>query len=263
MAVVQAAQYDVIFDKEYLTAVHGSIAMAVADFARAWATRWQLKNRNPGEIEVRLAFLTGDTLNLRFQGRQIIDSLLQGNYAPLERALKRAGLSAGDQLASWAGGPLLGVQLAVPTLVALSQEEYAAGLRVRTKPFHKYTNKSHMQDFRATSRLMAERRAAEGPQEAFEQARRLAARTGEAVPTGLTVAGRPLRVVEVPGARVTRVVRPSGASVEVVRGPGGRFRSYFDDQTKAAIYQDARDRGFSRVARELGIPRSTIYEWKP
>ena len=70
-------------------------------------------------------------------------------------------------------------------------------------------------------------------------------------------------MVEAPDSTVGRVVRPSGASVEVVRGPRGRFRSYFDTATKTAIYQDARERGFSRVARELGIPRSTIYEWAP
>jgi hypothetical protein len=259
----EAAQYPVVFDEEYLTAVHGSIAMAVADFARAWAKRWQLKNRNPGEIEVRLTFDTGDALNLHFQGRQTIDSLLEGNYAPLERALKRAGVSGDDLVAAWAGGPLQGVQLAVPTLVALSKEEYDAGLRVRTRPFYKYTNKSQVEEFRATSRLMAERRAAEGAQESFEQARRLAARAGEPVSIGRTVAGRTVRVVQAPDSTVSRVVRPSGAQVEVVRGPGGRFRSYFDEPTKAAIYQDAKARGVSRVARELGIPRSTIYEWAP
>ena len=264
-AAAVAVDYKIEFDEgqEYQTAVHGSIAMAAADFARSWAKDWRLRNRVPGELEIHLTFATGDLLNLKFRGRQIIDRLLDGDYRFLERALQRAGIPKDDQLPAWGGGPLRGVQLAVPSLVPLTKEEYELGLRARVRSSYPYTNKSQMEDFRATSGLMAERRAAEAPSEAFADARRLAAETGEPVSTGRTVAGVRVRVVEAPDSTVTTVVRSSGAAVEVVRGPGGRFRSYFDDATKAAIYQDARARGVSRVARELGIPRSTIYEWAP
>ena len=188
-AVAKDPSPPVPFEEEYLTAVHGSIAMAAADFARAWAKQWQLKNRVPAEVELRLTFTTGDTLKLHFLGRTIIDGLLEGDYRPLERAIKRAGLPGSDQVPAWDGGPVLGIQIAVPSLYGVGKEAYEAGLRSRPKSYYPYTNRSQVEDFRATSRIMAERRAAEAPVEAFEQARRLAAETGEPVTTGRSVRG--------------------------------------------------------------------------
>ena len=76
------------------------------------------------------------------------------------------------------------------------------------------------------------------------------------------VEGRPLQV-KVPTGKVGRVRRPSGVSVQVVRTSKGRFDSAFDAESQAAIYRLAKEQGFSKVARDLGIARTTIYGWAP
>ena len=76
------------------------------------------------------------------------------------------------------------------------------------------------------------------------------------------VEGRPVEV-KVPTGKVGKVRRPSGALVQVVRGSSGRFAASFDAATRAAVYRAAKERTFSEVSRELGIPRGTIYGWGP
>ena len=100
------------------------------------------------------------------------------------------------------------------------------------------------------------------PREQVRAAISAARRQKRPVNLAVQVQGRTIQVAP-PSGRVGRIKRPSGAVVQVVRGGGGKFASTFDAATRLAVYEEAEARGFSKVSRELGIPRGTIYGWKP
>ena len=129
------------------------------------------------------------------------------------------------------------------------------------------TNKEAMARFQRDSVYAAEKRLEDlGPRGAFEAAVRLAAEGGGGVEIKVEGARIPVSPQVAPGdsARVQRVHRKTqDADVDVLRSRAtGRFVSALPDGAKMQILAQAERLGFTRVARETGIKRTTIYEWR-
>ncbi len=129
------------------------------------------------------------------------------------------------------------------------------------------TNREAMERFKRESVYAAEQRLAElGPRGAFEAAVKLASQTGTRVE--LRVKGDRIPIVpqvsKGDSAQVQTVYRKKqAADVDVLRSKNtGRFVSAMPGAARLRILARAEQQGFSKVARELGIKRTTIYEWR-
>jgi hypothetical protein len=275
---------------------------AAQEFYRAWHPlrgNVRLKGRRPREIEVRLTLKTGDSLRLYFAGKKTIDQLLSGRPELIEKLLRRTGVTPDMLTSEQRGGALSGVQFAVSGLqprdgagarvrtgvpgrmIAIRQalrEEQAAPdqdlvkialLQAELDALSKQprTNKEAMARFATESVYAAEKRLEElGPRGAYEAAVKLASKTGSGVELKVDGDRIPIapQVRRGDTASVQKIHRKrQDADVDVLRSQQtGRFVSAVPDAAKLRILERAQREGFSKVARETGIKRTTIYEWR-
>ena len=129
------------------------------------------------------------------------------------------------------------------------------------------TNRAAMKQFALESVYAAQRRLDElGPRGALEEAIKLASASGTGVEIRVRGDRIPIRP-QVPAgdsAAVQKVHRKvQDADVDVLRSKQtGRFVSAIPDAAKLRILERAQREGFSKVAREIGVKRTTIYEWR-